>query len=135
MTTAPVTTTVELNVGGMTCASCAARIEKKLNRMGGVTASVNFATEKARVTFDPEVASLTDLRAAIENGGYGVDATTATIRIGSMTCASCVARNEKALSKVPGVLSVAVNLATEKATVEYLPGSILSCATSSSLCS
>ena len=47
--------TVELTVGGMTCSSCAARIEKKLNRLDGVTASVNYATEKATVRFDPAV--------------------------------------------------------------------------------
>ena len=54
-TQAPASTEVELSIGGMTCASCAARIEKKLNRMDGVSASVNYATEKAKVTFDGEV--------------------------------------------------------------------------------
>ncbi|MGE7436919.1 heavy metal translocating P-type ATPase [Kitasatospora sp. NPDC001175] len=60
---------VELSIGGMTCASCAARIEKKLNRMDGVEAMVNFATEKARVDFAPEV-SVADLIARIEQTGY-----------------------------------------------------------------
>ncbi|MGK4580790.1 heavy metal translocating P-type ATPase [Kitasatospora sp. HPMI-4] len=60
---------VELSIGGMTCASCAARIEKKLNRMDGVEATVNFATEKARVDFAPEV-SVADLIARIEQTGY-----------------------------------------------------------------
>lgn len=50
-TQAPASTEVELSIGGMTCASCAARIEKKLNRMDGVSASVNYATEKAKVAF------------------------------------------------------------------------------------
>ena len=69
MTTASVTTTVELNVGGMTCASCAARIEKKLNRMDGVAASVNFATEKARVLLASGV-DVTDVVATVEATGY-----------------------------------------------------------------
>lgn len=60
---------VELSIGGMTCASCAARIEKKLNKMDGVEATVNFATEKARVDFGPEV-SVADLIATVEKTGY-----------------------------------------------------------------
>ncbi|GAA3039558.1 heavy metal translocating P-type ATPase [Kitasatospora albolonga] len=60
---------VELAIGGMTCASCAARVEKKLNRMDGVQAIVNYATEKARVDFGPEV-SVADLIATVERTGY-----------------------------------------------------------------
>ncbi|GAB2823638.1 heavy metal translocating P-type ATPase [Streptomyces daliensis] len=60
---------VELAIGGMTCASCAARIEKKLNRMDGVEATVNYATEKARVTFGPDIA-VRDLIATVEATGY-----------------------------------------------------------------
>ncbi|MEU3726782.1 heavy metal translocating P-type ATPase [Streptomyces sp. NPDC031705] len=60
---------VELAIGGMTCASCAARIEKKLNRMDGVEATVNYATEKAKVTFDADV-SVADLIATVEATGY-----------------------------------------------------------------
>ncbi|WP_405887284.1 heavy metal translocating P-type ATPase [Streptomyces longwoodensis] len=68
-TTAPGGTAVELAIGGMTCASCAARIEKKLNRLDGVTATVNYATEKAKVTYDGEV-SVADLIATVEATGY-----------------------------------------------------------------
>ncbi|MCF3100372.1 copper-translocating P-type ATPase [Streptomyces roseoverticillatus] len=60
---------VELSIGGMTCASCAARIEKKLNRMEGVTAAVNFATEKAKVAYGPGIA-VADLIATVEKTGY-----------------------------------------------------------------
>ncbi len=60
---------VELSIGGMTCASCAARIEKKLNRMDGVTATVNFATEKAKVTYGPDV-EVADLIATVVKTGY-----------------------------------------------------------------
>ncbi|MEU0159903.1 cation transporter, partial [Streptomyces sp. NPDC006261] len=59
----------ELTIGGMTCASCAARVEKKLNRMDGVTATVNYSTEKARVTF-AEGLELADLVATVERTGY-----------------------------------------------------------------
>jgi len=61
--------TLELSIGGMTCASCAARIEKKLNRMSGVTATVNYATEKAKVSFGDSV-STEDLIATVEATGY-----------------------------------------------------------------
>ncbi|MEV1069863.1 heavy metal translocating P-type ATPase [Streptomyces sp. NPDC050263] len=60
---------VELSIGGMTCASCAARIEKKLNRMDGVTATVNFATEKAKVSY-PDDIEVADLIATVEKTGY-----------------------------------------------------------------
>ncbi|MFE6286894.1 heavy metal translocating P-type ATPase [Streptomyces sp. NPDC057877] len=68
-TTAPGTAEVELAIGGMTCASCAARIEKKLNRMDGVTATVNYATEKAKVSYAADV-SVPDLIATVEATGY-----------------------------------------------------------------
>ncbi|WP_412542932.1 heavy metal translocating P-type ATPase [Longispora sp. K20-0274] len=77
MTTAPssaaATEKVELQIGGMTCASCAARIEKKLNRLGGVTASVNYATEKAKIQFSPQI-TLADLIATVEKTGYTAEA-------------------------------------------------------------
>src|SRR3712207_394812 len=60
---------VELLIGGMTCASCAARVEKRLNRMDGVTATVNYATEKARVSFGGDVTT-DDLIATVEKTGY-----------------------------------------------------------------
>ncbi|TXR95147.1 heavy-metal-associated domain-containing protein, partial [Streptomyces sp. col6] len=60
----------EFMIGGMTCASCAARVEKKLNRMDGVTATVNYATEKARVSYDGAGVSVRDLVATVEKTGY-----------------------------------------------------------------
>ncbi|MGY3682674.1 heavy metal translocating P-type ATPase [Streptomyces sp. TE33382] len=74
---APETSEAELTIGGMTCASCAARVEKKLNRMDGVTATVNYATEKARVTFGGETA-LADLIATVEKTGYTARPTAAS---------------------------------------------------------
>jgi Cu+-exporting ATPase len=62
---------VELELEGMACAGCAARIEQSLNRLGGVDATVNFATERASVAFDPESATVEDLVEAVEGAGYG----------------------------------------------------------------
>ena len=116
-------TTVELPITGMTCASCVARNEKALRKVEGVDdASVNFATEKATIAFDPEVVSADELVHAVEAAGYGVVTAQETLPILGMTCASCVSRVERALRKPPGVLQADVNLATEKATVTYIPG-------------
>jgi Cu+-exporting ATPase len=116
-------TTVELPVTGMTCASCVARVERAIGKADGVDgASVNLATEKATVTFDPGEVSTEDLVSVIEGAGYGVVTAQETLPIVGMTCASCVSRVEKALHKPAGVLKADVNLATEKATVTYIPG-------------
>ncbi|CAB3657343.1 Copper-exporting P-type ATPase [Paraburkholderia sediminicola] len=121
--------TTELDIGGMTCASCAMRVEKALAKVPGVTrASVNLATEKASIDSDAAVDPET-LAGAVRKAGY--EATPSTppdvaptqtahateLAIGGMTCASCAMRVEKALAKVPGVAGVSVNLATETATV------------------
>jgi Cu+-exporting ATPase len=117
------TTTLELPIEGMTCASCVARNERALRKVAGVAAAeVNFATEKATVTFDPDVVSAEDLVHTVEAAGYGVVTAQAVLPILGMTCASCVSRVERALRKPAGVLGADVNLATEKATVMYIPG-------------
>ena len=116
-------TTIELPITGMTCASCVARTEKAIGKVAGVDkAAVNLATEKATVTFDPGEVSTGDLVAAVEGAGYGVVTAQETLPIIGMTCASCVSRVEKALRMPAGVLKADVNLATEKATVTYIPG-------------
>ncbi len=105
-------------VGGMTCASCVARVEKALAAVPGVgEASVNLATEVASITADSKV-SFELLRSAVENAGYSVTERSVRLNIQGMTCASCVARVEKALKKLPGVVSAEVNLATETAEVK-----------------
>jgi Cu+-exporting ATPase len=109
----------------MTCASCVRRVERALEKTAGVEhASVNLATERASVRFDPTVASLDDLRAAVEKAGYGIRAEETTFDVTGMTCASCVRRVERALEKTAGVEAASVNLATERATVRYLPGAV-----------
>ncbi len=106
-----------LGIEGMTCASCVARVEKVLSRVPGVqSAVVNLATEKASVktTGSVPVQALAD---AVRKAGYDVHADSTTLDIQGMTCASCVARLEKVLTRVPGVLEASVNLATEKARI------------------
>jgi P-type Cu+ transporter len=115
-------TTIEIPITGMTCATCVARNEKALRKVDGVAeANVNYANEKATVTFDPDQVNLDGLVGAITGIGYGTVSETTTLPIVGMTCASCVARVEKALQAVPGVVHADVNLATEKATVDHLP--------------
>ncbi|MGQ9555330.1 MAG: heavy metal translocating P-type ATPase [Anaerolineae bacterium] len=114
---------ITVPVEGMTCASCAAHVEKALREVPGVElATVNLATERATVEFEAGQASAAELAAAIESSGYHALSETTTLSIEGMTCASCVAHVEKALRAVPGVISAAVNLATERATVTYIPG-------------
>ncbi|WP_434622386.1 heavy metal translocating P-type ATPase [Azospirillum sp. B2RO_4] len=119
-------TTAELDLGvsGMTCASCVRRVEKALGRVPGVTAvSVNLATERARLTFagPPDVKAAAD---AVEAAGYHAEKREFDLSVTGMTCASCSGRVEKALSRLPGVESAAVNLATERAHVVAYAGSV-----------
>ncbi|MGM0867529.1 MAG: heavy metal translocating P-type ATPase [Bacillota bacterium] len=114
---------ITLGITGMSCASCATRIEKNLSKVEGVTqSSINLASEKAKVTFDPNRVSVDQLIEQVKKTGYDVSKETATLSITGMTCASCAARIEKGLKKVEGVLNASVNLASEKATVEFIPG-------------
>jgi Cu+-exporting ATPase len=116
-------TTIDLPITGMTCASCVARNERALRKLDGVDeANVNFATEKATVVFDPAVLTARDLVASVKKAGYDVVTRRETLPILGMTCASCVGRVERALKKAPGVVDADVNLATERATVTYVPG-------------
>jgi len=114
--------TASIPVEGMTCASCVARVEKAIRAVPGVTsASVNLATERADVRFDGTTKTA-DIVKAIENSGYGAAEESIELAIEGMTCASCVARIEKALKAVPGVTGASVNLATERASVRLTKG-------------
>ncbi|TWA76557.1 Cu+-exporting ATPase [Azospirillum brasilense] len=118
------TTDLDIGISGMTCASCVGRVEKALSRLPGVTGvSVNLATERARVAFagDPDPRAVAE---AIENVGFEPQRQDFDLTVGGMTCASCVARVEKALLRVPGVESAAVNLATERAHVTAYAGTV-----------
>lgn len=116
---------IELPITGMTCANCARTVERTLGKTEGVEeANVNFASEKATVNFDPSQIKVIDLIQRVEKAGYGVAQATMELPITGMTCASCVRNVERAINKVSGILSVNVNLATEKASVTYLPGTV-----------
>ena len=109
----------DLPIAGMTCASCAGRVEKALVKVPGVTSvSVNLATEQARIEAPAD--SLPLLLEAVAQAGYSVPSQTVELNIGGMTCASCAGRVEKALAKVPGVTNATVNLASERAHIESL---------------
>lgn len=111
--------TFDLPIAGMTCASCAGRVERALSKVIGASAvSVNLATEQARV--QAPAGSLPALMEAVHKAGYSVPQQSLELSIDGMTCASCVGRVERALSKVPGVKSVSVNLANERAHLELL---------------
>jgi Cu+-exporting ATPase len=116
------TTRIELPVQGMSCASCVARIEKGLRGVPGVhDATVNLAAERATVSADPSRASVEALQQVIRDLGYEVPRQSLTLSVGGMSCASCVAKIERGLHALPGVIRASVNLATERATIEALP--------------
>ncbi|HTY23456.1 MAG TPA: heavy metal translocating P-type ATPase [Desulfomonilaceae bacterium] len=119
-----------IRIHGMTCAACVRRVERGLESMEGVkSASVNLATEKARVEYDPASVSSSEIAAKIGELGYevvetpqaGADAVQkTTISVGGMNCAACVRRVESALKAIPGIQDASVNLASSKATLVHL---------------
>lgn len=113
----------ELPIGGMSCASCVARVEKGLSKLEGVAeARVNLASEKATVHYDPARVGLEELIRTVEGLGYEPRLEKVSLSIQGMSCAACVRRVQEALSRVEGVLQAEVNFATERASVSFLPG-------------
>jgi len=116
---------VEFPVTGMSCASCVAKVEKGLSKMNGISdVKVNFATEKATVKFDPSRIHLGDLIGTVKDLGYEAGMEKVTLPVHGMSCASCVKKVEKALSGLEGVIKASVNFATERASVQYIPGAV-----------
>jgi Cu+-exporting ATPase len=115
-----------LPITGMTCANCAANIERGVKKLKGVAdASVNFAAENAAVTIDPKLLKLEDVVEKIQASGYGVTTAKVEMPVTGMTCANCAANIERALNKkTAGVVTAAVNFATERVAVEYIPGAL-----------
>lgn len=105
----------------MTCAACAARIEKNLNKLDGVQAVVNFANEKAHVNYDESQIQTEALINAIEKSGFHIAPRSVQLQLRKMTCAACAGHIEKALNRLPGVTAT-VNVATETARVNFIPG-------------
>jgi len=117
------TSEVTIPISGMTCASCAAHIERALREVPEVlNASVNLATERAKVKLATAEVDTENLIQAVRDAGYDVPTEALILPIGGMTCASCASHVEGALSSVAGVVSASVNLATERASVTYIPG-------------
>jgi Cu+-exporting ATPase len=114
---------VRIGVGGMSCASCVARVERAIaSRPGVESAAVNLAAETAIVRFDQT--EIPELLEAVRGAGYEPVVGSVSIGVGGMTCASCVARVERVIKALPGVITATVNLGTESATVEYLPDTL-----------
>ncbi len=111
-----------LPVLGMTCANCVAAVERNSKKVEGVTtATVNYASEKVTIVYDPSLVKPQDVTAnviaRIERAGYQVPTGELDLALLGMTCTNCAANIERALNKVDGVLSATVNYASEKAAI------------------
>jgi len=114
---------ITIPLTGMSCANCALAVERTVKKVPGVkAASVNFATEQASLSFDPDLVQIEKLVEKIQDAGYGVAKATVDIPVTGMTCANCAMTIERTLKKkVPGVVNASVNFASERASVEYIP--------------
>jgi Cu+-exporting ATPase len=116
---------IDIPVSGMSCASCAARIQEGLAGLDGVkSAAVNFAAERATVVYDSSKVTVDDFVRVIGDLGYGIMFSKITLPIRGMSCAACVENVRRTLSGLEGVLSASVNIATERATIEYFPSQV-----------
>ena len=113
---------LDFGVHGMSCASCVAAVERALTAVPGVrTAAVNLAAERGSVQYDPAAATPAALVRAVADAGFTPTVEKIIIPISGISCASCVATIETALADAPGVISAAVNFATNAATIEFVP--------------
>jgi len=116
--------TADLPVDGMTCSACATRLEKALTRSTGiVTAGVNFALERADVSFDAGTTDLNKIAGVVRGAGFEVPEEPFSFGVGGMTCSACSGRVEKALARLSGVLEANVNIALERADIRTIAGS------------
>jgi Cu+-exporting ATPase len=110
----------------MHCATCAINIEKGLAMQVGVKqVRVNYASEKVFLEYDPEETDIVKIKSTLADLGYDTATVKSVLPIKGMHCASCVSRVEKVLGEIPGVISASVNLATEKAIIQYIEGTEL----------
>ncbi len=129
---------IVMTIGGMTCASCVARVERFVGRMDGVNSvNVNLTTERADIELDTSSNTTSeDIQAVIKKAGFTVESLTephqtsqvgehVVLGVGGMTCASCVARVERLVGRMDGVKSVAVNLSTERADIDLEPNAVV----------
>jgi len=116
---------ITLPIEGMTCASCVTRVERALKRTPGVAAaSVNLASEKALVQYDPSLATLEALQKRVTNAGYHIGTRKLAFEVRGMTDAAGVERAERAARLVEGVVAARGNVVAEAVTVEYVPGAV-----------
>src|SRR2546425_4604618 len=114
---------ITLPIEGMSCASCAATVQEALQGMNAVSqATVNYATARATVDYDDEQSNVAQLVQTVRAAGYNCGKATVTIQIVDLHYAPSVAPLERELARVPGVIKVGANQATESVTVEYIPG-------------
>ncbi len=119
------TNAIELPITGMTCVNCANTIERTLKKTPGVTdAAVNYANERASVQFDPAQINPADMVERVRKAGYDVTLAHAELPLLGMTCTNCANTIERTLKKLPGVSGATVNYASERASVDYVPGAI-----------
>ena len=116
---------ITIPISGMNCAACSARVEKGLHSLPGVSAAnVNLVMGKGMINYNPEEVGPRQIVERIIELGFGVTAERQEFSITGMSCAACSARVENRLNGLPGIKGVAVNLATGKASVQYIPGLI-----------
>ena len=115
---------ITVPITGMTCAACVGHVARALEQVPGVSdVNVNLALESASIdTQRSQLPPIDELRSAVEDAGYGISTRDITIAVDGMTCAACVGHIESALSDVEGVVTAGVNLASERAAIEYIPG-------------
>lgn len=114
---------IVLPISGMTCAACVSHVSHALEELPVVTdVNVSLASEKASIQLSDSSLRVAEFAEALEDAGYGIATDKMILAVGGMTCAACVAHIEDALSDVDGVISAGVNLASERAAVEYIPG-------------
>ena len=113
---------IQLDIRGMSCATCSQSITESVRDLSGVSnANVDYATDEGTVEYDPAEVSLSDIYAAVNDAGYEAVSTSASIAITDMSCANCAETNQQALEDVSGVISAEVNYATDEANIEYNP--------------
>jgi len=119
------TRTVRFDVGGMSCANCSSTVSEAVRSLDGVEeASVNYATDDASVTYDPDRIGLAQIFEAIAESGYEPRSETITIAVTDMSCANCSEAVGDALKGTPGVVDAEVNFATDEAQVRYVSGEV-----------
>ena len=112
-----------LPVEGMTCAACVGHVESAIKTVSGVVdVTVNLGTERAAVRLGDEDLPVAAIREAVAGAGYRIGAQSTSLNVGGMTCAACVSHVERALRGVSGVTAANVNLGTERAAVDFIPG-------------